>query len=975
MTKDSNVDGNDKAIVLIVDDVSANIHSLMDILREQYAVIAATNGEKALAMAARVPQPNLILLDIKMPGMDGYEVLRQLKADPATADIPVIFVTAMSEPSDESLGLKLGAADYITKPINPDLLKNRVRAQLRLHSYLDKYSLGNSTEDLLRLADSNILVIEDNAENAHDLVSALSNDYRVTVANTGLKAIELVSGSTPPDLILLDIQMPDMDGYEVCRLIKATEAGYRIPIFFVSVLNDPGSKLKGFNLGAADYVTKPFDIDEIRARIRTHLQLNRFRHYFERQVSQRTAALQAMTNQLQATINAIPDLLFELDLNGCYIDIQAPHYNLSTAPKESLIGKLITDVLPPKAAKVCMEALREAHKTGWSHGREYELELAEGQFWFEISVSRKESFNSDDNNFIFISRDVTNRKKTQAQLHQLSLVIEQSPESIIITNLQAEIEYVNEAFVNKTGFSREEVMGKNPSILRSGKTPKQTFDSLWKSLKQGQAWMGELHNKSKDGREYFEYCTIAPMRQEDGIISHYVAMNLDITDKKTTEERINRLAFYDSLTGLPNRQLMLDRLGQALESSTQNENSGALLLIDLDNFKTLNDTLGHEFGDLLLKQVAQRLVSCVYGGDTVARLGGDEFLVIMEGLSDDQEEAAAQIKINGEQILTVLNQPYQLGDHPHLSTPSIGVTQFNKDKQEVEDLLKQAELAMYQAKAEGRNNLRFFDPEMQAMVTLRAADEADLRRGIEQEQFELYYQAQVVGDGKVTGAEVLLRWQHPEQGMVPPTKFIPLSEETGLIIQLGRWVLQTACEQLAKWANQPDMEHLTVAVNISSVQFSLPNFVEVVMEILETSGANPHRLKLELTESLLIDDIEGIIVKMTELKLKGVGFSLDDFGTGYSSLSYLKRLPLDQLKIDQGFVKDMLTDANDAAIARMVIALADSMSLVVIAEGVEIEAQRSRLASYGCHAYQGYLFSRPLPIEKFEEYLRESVMS
>ncbi|MFA6310691.1 MAG: EAL domain-containing protein, partial [Sterolibacterium sp.] len=483
---------------------------------------------------------------------------------------------------------------------------------------------------------------------------------------------------------------------------------------------------------------------------------------------------------------------------------------------------------------------------------------------------------------------------------------------------------------------------------------------------------GEFHNRRKDGSEYIEHAVITPIRQADGSITHYVAVKEDITARKAAEDKINTLAFYDPLTGLPNRRLLLDRLQQALASSSRSKRSGALLFIDLDNFKTLNDTLGHDIGDLLLQQVGQRLATCVREGDSVARLGGDEFVVMLEDLSENTQEAATQAETVGGKILMTLNQHYQLGSYPHHSTPSIGVALFADQHETTDDLLKRADMAMYQAKAAGRNTLRFFDPEMQAVVTRRAALEADLREAVLQDQLLLYFQAQVVDAGRLTGAEALLRWRHPVRGLVSPAEFIPLAEDTGLILPLGHWVLQCACEQLAKWAGRPEMAHLTIAVNVSSRQFRLPSFVEEVLSILDRHGANPQLLKLELTESLLVENIEDVIAKMSALKAKGVGFSLDDFGTGYSSLSYLKRLPLDQLKIDQGFVRDILTDPNDAAIAKMVVALAGSMGLAVIAEGVEIEAQRDFLRHHGCHAYQGYLFGRPLPLAEFEEFARRA---
>lgn len=443
-----------------------------------------------------------------------------------------------------------------------------------------------------------------------------------------------------------------------------------------------------------------------------------------------------------------------------------------------------------------------------------------------------------------------------------------------------------------------------------------------------------------------------------------------VAERKRSEEKINELAFFDQMTGLPNRTLLLDRLKQALAASSRSGSYGALLLIDLDNFKTLNDTHGHDTGDMLLKQVAHGLTKSVREGDTVARFGGDEFVMILAGLVTKEREAATSVEAVAEKILTSLNQTYQLGDIVFRSTASIGIALFKGVLTTADDLMKQADLAMYKSKSAGRNALRFFDPEMETAVIERAAREADLREAVRENQLLVHYQAQVIDEGRLTGAEVLVRWQHSQRGLVPPDEFIPLAEETGLILALGHWVLNTACVQLALWATRPDMAHLTVAVNVSAQEFRAPDFVEKVVAILIQTGANPNRLKLELTESMLVDNVEDIISKMFALKSRGVGFSLDDFGTGYSSLSYLKRLPLDQLKIDQSFVRDVLNDPNDAAIAKTIVALAGSLGLGVIAEGVETEAQRSFLASSGCHVYQGYLFSRPLPLASFEEFAR-----
>ena len=568
-----------------------------------------------------------------------------------------------------------------------------------------------------------------------------------------------------------------------------------------------------------------------------------------------------------------------------------------------------------------------------------------------------------------VTRDITARKSTEDQLRKLSQAVEQSSDSIVITDIHANIEYVNEAFVSGTGFSREEVLGKNPRILKSGKTPKETYIAMWEVLAEGKAWSGEFINRRKDGTTYVEAAVLSPIRQSDGSVTHYVGAMTDVTEKKEAQERINSLAFFDPLTELPNRRLLLDRLKHAIASSARTESYGALLFIDLDNFKTLNDSMGHDIGDLLLQQTAKRLVDCVRDGDTVARLGGDEFVLLLESLSTNDQDAASGAEAVGEKILTALNRPYQLAGFTGHSSPSIGVTLFMNHEGSLEDLLKRADLAMYQAKDAGRNTLRFFEPEMQAAITSRAALESDLRKAVQDGEFVLHYQPQVDQSGNVTGAEALVRWQHERRGLVSPVMFIPLAESTGLILQIGRWVLLTACVQLRTWSSLPKLNELGIAVNVSARQFYQPDFVNQVVSILEQTGANPSRLKLELTESLLVSNIEDVIAKMRQLKAIGVGFSLDDFGTGYSSLSYLKRLPLDQLKIDQSFVRDILTDPNDAAIANMVIALAGTLGLDVIAEGVETIPQLEFLTKQGCRAYQGYLFSKPIPIGKFEDFV------
>jgi diguanylate cyclase (GGDEF)-like protein len=443
----------------------------------------------------------------------------------------------------------------------------------------------------------------------------------------------------------------------------------------------------------------------------------------------------------------------------------------------------------------------------------------------------------------------------------------------------------------------------------------------------------------------------------------------DVSAAKEAQEEIRSLAFYDQLTHLPNRRMLLDRLWQSIATNERTNRKGAVLFVDLDNFKLLNDTLGHKTGDLLLQQMAERLVASTRNSDTVARLGGDEFVVILENLSERAEETASIAKGVAEKIRTALEKPYTLSGRECVMTSSIGITVFGERHYSVDDVMQQADIAMYQAKSVGRNTVRFFAPALQEAVNARASMEEDLRQAIGTSQLQLYYQPQF-GCGRMTGAEALLRWNHPTRGFVPPASFIPLAEETGLIIPLGQWILNTAFQQAADWGRRSETDHISVAVNISARQFRHPKFVEQVLSALHRTGANSQQIELELTESILVESVDDVVEKMTQLQSHGLKFSLDDFGTGYSSLSYLRQLPLDQLKIDRSFVRDMLVNSGSGAIAKAIISLCEAMGVNVIAEGVETEEQRTFLASLGCHSYQGYLFSPAVQTTEFERFFR-----
>ncbi len=473
----------------------------------------------------------------------------------------------------------------------------------------------------------------------------------------------------------------------------------------------------------------------------------------------------------------------------------------------------------------------------------------------------------------------------------------------------------------------------------------------------------------RDGNVVWVDLSAAEVCDEAGQAFSIVAVLQDISDRKAAENAIEQLAFHDVLTRLPNRRLLQDRLTQALASSGRNGRHGALLFIDLDNFKGLNDTLGHYIGDLLLQQVAQRLAARIRSGDTVARLGGDEFVMMLDGLDADRIEAAAQTEALGTQLLTALNQPYRLESYDYHGSASIGATLFLGNQCAPEELMKQADIAMYHAKQCGRNTLQFFDQQMQKTVAVRVELEGELRKAIEKHQFRLHYQIQVDSSLNPIGAEALIRWAHPERGLVSPSEFIPLAEETGLIIPIGQWVLETACAQIQAWTRFPHTRQLVLAVNMSAKQFRQPGFVAQVESAVKRHGINPGLLRLELTEGMLLDDVDDTIATMNALNRIGLRFSLDDFGTGYSSLQYLRRLPLDRLKIDRSFVQDIASSRRDKAIIHTIISLAHNLDLEVIAEGVENEEQRQLLLGMGCNHFQGYLFSRPLPSARFEAWL------
>jgi diguanylate cyclase (GGDEF)-like protein/PAS domain S-box-containing protein len=670
-------------------------------------------------------------------------------------------------------------------------------------------------------------------------------------------------------------------------------------------------------------------------------------------------------------LDTVPEAMLVVDELGRVVSANAIAHQVFGYPAGTM-AKLSVEALIPDRFR----ASHPGHRTRFmampkscvmGQGRELQARRRDGsEFPAEVGLA---SMRLGERPFVVVSVvDISARKRTEEE-QRIAAIAFESQSGMMVTDPHGVILRVNRAFVRMTGFSVEEAVGQTPSLLRSGRHSAAFYQEMWAALVAKGYWQGQIWNRRKSGKIYSEWLTITAVKSAEGKVTHYVSTFSDITQNSEAEAQIHRLAYYDALTQLPNRRLLQDRLSQALATTSRNGLYGAILFLDIDNFKTVNDTRGHDTGDQLLVEVTQRLRQTVREGDTVARLGGDEFVVLLEELGNNADEAAALAKQVGEKLGEAISLPCQINGTELHCTASIGIGLFCLHDT-VEDLLKHADLAMYHAKTSGRNTLRFFDPAMQARLYERSALETELRKALKQRQLQLHYQPQVDTRGRVIGAEALLRWQHPLRGLVAPGDFIPLAEESGLILPIGHWVLETACAQLAKWAHSSHGRDLVLAVNVSARQFRQPDFVAQVTAVLETSGANPARLKLELTESLVLENVADTIAKMRQLKMLGISFSMDDFGTGYSSLSYLTRLPLDQLKIDRSFVHNLSDNFNDGIIVRTIITMGRSLALDVVAEGVETEGQREFLERHGCHCYQGYLYGKPLPIKQFEALLK-----
>ena len=829
-----------------------------------------------------------------------------------------------------------------------------------------------------------VLLIEGDAVHAQAMVGALVDPWtgwRVDIA-ASLADAHAALARTRPDVVLAAQRTVDGSAFDLLRALHG------VPALIIVHAGGEAHAAQALRHGFADYVVQDAAFDyllTLPAQIESVLERStgeRARAVAEAELARTSRLLAEKTRALEITLASVSQGISNIDTEGRIRVYNQRYLELLDLPEELLARQ------PPFEEVVRYQAERGDFGPDFGHIEPKAREYVAAEYAAhgarvsmpEIYVRRTQAGRYLEVRTRILDQGTRVRTFTDVTDYLAALEALRLSEARwrSLTQLSSDWFWEQDAdfrFVRLDG-SYGQGAGGEPDEMYYGLTRWELPDTF---VSEGQ-WRAhraqleahevfhdfEIQHHTPNGEPMWISVSGEPIFDAEGRFTGYRGVARNITARKLAEAEIERLAFYDELTNLPNRRLLMDRLERAVTTCAREGGHGALLFLDLDDFKGINDTMGHDWGDRLLVQVGARISACVRASDTVARLGGDEFVVVLQGLHSAAPEAAAEAECVAQKLLASLNQPYVMQGSEVRSTPSVGIALFGGGRLPVQELLKRADLAMYQAKAQGRNTLCFFDPAMQAAASARSALEADIRRGLQRDEFVLHYQPVVNEAGSVLGAEALVRWMHPQRGLVPPGDFIALAEQTGLIIPLGRRVLTLACAQLAQWAAAPETAGWVVAVNVSAQEFRQADYVQQVLAVLQATGVDPRRLKLELTESLLLQDVEGSILKMQALRSLGLGFSLDDFGTGYSSLSYLKRLPLDQLKIDQSFVRDVLTDPNDATIACTIITLARSLGLDVVAEGVETEGQRAFLLANGCRRFQGYLFGRPGPVEWFD---------
>ena len=795
-----------------------------------------------------------------------------------------------------------------------------------------------------------VLVVED------DEAARLTT--RITLERAGYRVMEAANyadararfAQQRPDIALLDVVLPDGDGFSLCRELLALPGGKDLPIAMVTGLDDIESIHRAYESGATDFITKPVSWGTLPYRIRFILRASKaFRD------------LSISEGKTRALLTGIPDIILRMDRGGHVIDMQAGAYVNDVEEWVIQDKRTGEGYLPGPVYRTLANSIRRVFAGQGEQLVEFD--------WTQKGPSRTWEARlmlCEEQEIVMVVRDITRRKRQEAELRLWGKVFEASNEAILITDAKLRIVLVNKTYEKVMGFTEAEVLGVDTAKVGARLHSHGFFRNLVSVLKEQGYWQGELINRRKNGECFPTWYSISQVLNADGQPENYVAIFSDISERKKSRERIDFLAHHDSLTELPNRALLNDRLEMAINTARRRDEKVGVLFIDLDRFKNINDSLGHAAGDQILRQTAARLTTAVRNDDTVARLGGDEFVVLLPRVRDERSLAEVAIKLRGEVL-----KPYMVDDMPLHLSPSIGIAVYPDDGDTPGVLIKNADAAMYLAKEKGRNNYQFYTPILNARTIDRLKLEYDLRLALEQNQFELHYQPQIdVRSKRVYGAEALVRWRHPERGLVPPNQFISIAEETGLIIPLGAWVIAEAARQARCW-REAGLGELVVSANISALQFHQTGFLAEVQRLLEQAGTPPGSLELELTESMLMGDMEASIQVLQAFRDLGYRIAIDDFGTGFSCLNYLRRLPVNQLKIDQSFVRDMHTDGASLAIVTSIINLAQSLGMETIAEGVETAEESALLAGQGCYLMQGYHFAKPLPVAQFEDWFRQ----
>ena len=806
-----------------------------------------------------------------------------------------------------------------------------------------------------------LVVDDDDGQRLLVCASLQQGGFSSLEAADGVRALELFQ-EYHPDLVLLDVVMPGMDGFATCAALRSLPGGRNLPIVMVTGLEDIESIEQAYQVGATDFIAKPIQWLILHQRVRYILR-----------ASQTLQDLQESEERFRTLVNAAGSVIMVLDRQAKVMEFN-PVANRFFALRHGEV--VATEFMQALPAIDDWDALLENPQSSEStiralNGDEHIL------LW---SVSGFAGAKGMVAGLVIVGQDITARRRAEENTRKLSYAVEQNPISILITDIHGNIEYVNPKFSEVSGYPLNEIQGKSPYFLQTSTLSAAEYQRMHQVVASGGVWQGELCSRRKDGEFFWESTHISSIRNPSGAVTHFVWLREDISDRKRAEERIRFLAYYDNLTRLPNRVMLQERLREAIETCRLHAHLLAVMFLDLDQFKRINDSLGHRAGDLLLQQVAGRLQECLRFSDQVyiarpdtplpqdllARIGGDEFVIVLTEFhhADDVTRVARR-------ILEAMAKPFVLDGKEVFTGCSIGIAIYPQDGMDMEVLLKHADTALYYAKDSGRNNYQMFSNSMNVAATRRLTLENHLRKAIVNHELKLCYQPQVtLNGGRVTGVEALLRWNSPELGMVPPDEFIPVAEETGLIVSVGEWVLRTACAQAQAWGEEEGegFSDLRMAVNLSPRQFADSHFLERVAEILRDTRLRPDRLELEITESLLMRD--GLLESLCALKQLGVQLNIDDFGTGYSNLGYLQRFPLDRLKIDRSFVNNIDHESEGDTIAATVIAMARSLRLGIIAEGVETEDQLLRLRALGCDEIQGYYFSQPCPPEEVVEILK-----